>query len=389
MFMCHQVDGDGSSEEAVLEIVRLLPANAALPSVAEGGTHVEWSRDNTERQETHIRNDNDDDDDDVDDDDDTRVEWAGDMTEGEETGVPNDAEDDDDDEDDDEDDEDVEIEGNCKGVDSTAPCVKTKRIQTEEEKRLSKGVCQYGCPHYKRRCKIRAPCCNEVFWCRHCHNDAKNVSGPKRHEILRHQIQKVICALCETEQEAAQVCINCGVCMGEYFCSKCKFFDDEARGQYHCDGCGLCRVGGKSNFFHCDRCGCCYTKAIRDDHRCVERAMHHNCPVCFEYLFDSIMQTRVLKCGHTIHEQCLKEMERHNRYACPMCSKSTCDMKLVWQSRDEEIALTPMPVEYQNMKVCILCNDCSARSNVNFHILGHKCSTCGSYNTRRVAGSDH
>lgn len=28
------------------------------------------------------------------------------------------------------------------------------------------------CLHYKRRCKIRAPCCGEVFTCRHCHNEA-------------------------------------------------------------------------------------------------------------------------------------------------------------------------------------------------------------------------
>lgn len=30
-----------------------------------------------------------------------------------------------------------------------------------------------SCTHYRRRCKIRAPCCDEVFDCRHCHNEAK------------------------------------------------------------------------------------------------------------------------------------------------------------------------------------------------------------------------
>lgn len=29
------------------------------------------------------------------------------------------------------------------------------------------------CSHYKRRCRIRAPCCGEVFDCRHCHNEVK------------------------------------------------------------------------------------------------------------------------------------------------------------------------------------------------------------------------
>jgi hypothetical protein len=28
------------------------------------------------------------------------------------------------------------------------------------------------CEHYRRRCKIVAPCCGQVFPCRHCHNEA-------------------------------------------------------------------------------------------------------------------------------------------------------------------------------------------------------------------------
>jgi len=34
-------------------------------------------------------------------------------------------------------------------------------------------VCVFRCSHYRRRCKIRAPCCDEIFDCRHCHNEAK------------------------------------------------------------------------------------------------------------------------------------------------------------------------------------------------------------------------
>jgi len=30
-----------------------------------------------------------------------------------------------------------------------------------------------SCSHYRRRCHIKAPCCSEVFDCRHCHNEAK------------------------------------------------------------------------------------------------------------------------------------------------------------------------------------------------------------------------
>lgn len=35
------------------------------------------------------------------------------------------------------------------------------------------GFIIWRCSHYRRRCKIRAPCCNEIFDCRHCHNEAK------------------------------------------------------------------------------------------------------------------------------------------------------------------------------------------------------------------------
>jgi RING finger/CHY zinc finger protein 1 len=43
-----------------------------------------------------------------------------------------------------------------------------------------------------------------------------------------------------------------------------------------------------------------------------------------------------------------------------------------------------MPVEYRNMSVNVLCNDCSIEFETVFHVAGFKCSTCGGYNTRRV-----
>ncbi|KAL9251227.1 E3 ubiquitin-protein ligase RZFP34-like protein [Drosera capensis] len=36
------------------------------------------------------------------------------------------------------------------------------------------------------------------------------------------------------------------------------------------------------------------------------------------------------------------------RYACPLCSKSVCDMSKVWEKFDIGIAATPMPETYQN-----------------------------------------
>ena len=44
----------------------------------------------------------------------------------------------------------------------------------------------------------------------------------------------------------------------------------------------------------------------------------------------------------------------------------------------------PMPEEYKNTKMMILCNDCLAQSKVPFHILPGKCKSCRSYNTTRI-----
>ena len=41
------------------------------------------------------------------------------------------------------------------------------------QKQRAKGAGKHGCKHYRRRCKLVSPCCGEVFWCRHCHNDVK------------------------------------------------------------------------------------------------------------------------------------------------------------------------------------------------------------------------
>ena len=199
----------------------------------------------------------------------------------------------------------------------------------------------------------------------------------------------MVCSLCGIEQPPAGECAGCGVSFGAYFCATCVFYDDEDKGQFHCDKCvraasagggkrrrvhaherscvcaslscvrvrvcavvcvcarvcvcvcvcvcwiglgayakaaactladtlshslshahtrththsrrthtrththvlalrrcGICRVGGADQYFHCDKCGCCYSVELRDNHKCVERSMHSNCPVCFEYLFD-------------------------------------------------------------------------------------------------------
>ncbi|XP_058221470.1 E3 ubiquitin-protein ligase RZFP34-like [Rhododendron vialii] len=76
---------------------------------------------------------------------------------------------------------------------------------TKNESAMELESGNFGCIHYQRKCKIRAPCCDEIFDCRHCHNEAKNtldIDPVRRHDIPLHEIKMVICSQCGTEQES-------------------------------------------------------------------------------------------------------------------------------------------------------------------------------------------
>jgi RING finger/CHY zinc finger protein 1 len=62
------------------------------------------------------------------------------------------------------------------------------------------------------------------------------------------------------------------------------------------------------------------------------------------------------------------------------------DMKQLWQYLDNEVNITPMPKEYDNFFVDILCKDCHQESSLKFHVVGLKCQNreCGGYNTTRT-----
>ncbi|KAL5660562.1 hypothetical protein ACJX0J_027687, partial [Zea mays] len=98
------------------------------------------------------------------------------------------------------------------------------------------------------------------------------------------------------------------ICQIYKICSTCQ----AGKQQFHFDDCGICRVGGKENFFHCQTCGSCYSTTLRDRHCCIENSMKNNCPICYEYLFDSLRETSVLHCGHTMHLLCFHEMLKHD-----------------------------------------------------------------------------
>lgn len=55
-----------------------------------------------------------------------------------------------------------------------------------------RGEGLHGCQHYRRRCKLVAPCCGEVFACRHCHNDEKQAGESVRACHLERRPRKCV-----------------------------------------------------------------------------------------------------------------------------------------------------------------------------------------------------
>ncbi|XP_075058240.1 RING finger and CHY zinc finger domain-containing protein 1 isoform X1 [Mixophyes fleayi] len=230
-----------------------------------------------------------------------------------------------------------------------------------------------GCEHYTRGCELRAPCCGKFYICRLCHDNKET------HKMDRFKVTQVQCMKCKCIQKAQQTCEHCNNSFGDYFCNICHLYDKDKK-QYHCDGCGICRIGPRELFEHCTKCNLCLPLSFRGNHKCIENVSRQDCPICLEDIHTSRVGARVLPCGHLLHSTCYEDMLKQG-YRCPLCMRSALDMSRYWQQLDEEVAQTPMPSEYQNMNVYILCNDCSARSTVPFHILGMKCESCKSYNT--------
>ncbi|XP_038129566.1 RING finger and CHY zinc finger domain-containing protein 1 [Cyprinodon tularosa] len=236
-----------------------------------------------------------------------------------------------------------------------------------------------GCKHYVRSCLLKAPCCGKLYVCRLCHDAEEN------HQMDRFKVREVLCSECETLQKAQKNCQQCHVQFGEYYCDICHLFDKDKK-QYHCQPCGICRIGPREKYFHCEKCNLCLAQDLRGNHKCVENVSRQNCPVCMEDIHTSRIGAHVLPCGHLLHKTCFDDMIRTGAYRCPLCMHSAWNMEEHWELIDKEIAQTPMPTEYQGATVKVICNDCQTHCTVAFHVLGMKCAECGSYNTAQDGG---
>ena len=222
-----------------------------------------------------------------------------------------------------------------------------------------------------------------MFKCRVCHDEAKD------HQLDRKAITTIVCRHCKKEQPVSEKCVKCNTQFGEYSCLECCLFDDDtSKEQYHCQGCGICRVGGKENFNHCNTCGYCINKSIQGSHKCIPNVSKSGCPVCMDDLHSSREGITVPSCGHLIHTKCLKGMTDRGLYRCPVCNVSLADMEQQWRHLDQEVKAWPMPRRYRHFRVKILCNDCHKETEVKYHIIGMKCMDCASYNTRRIGDEE-
>jgi hypothetical protein len=92
------------------------------------------------------------------------------------------------------------------------------------------------------------------------------------HNLPRQLLQHVVCNTCQHSQPLAEgnTCRTCGTRFADYFCRDCGTANNDvpAAGYFHCDACGICRVGTRQEFFHCTGCGCCLRRALQGVSAC-------------------------------------------------------------------------------------------------------------------------
>lgn len=251
---------------------------------------------------------------------------------------------------------------------------KTKTYNDEDQEIL-------GCPHYQRNCKMECPNCCLWFGCPICHDEAI-----ADHKFQRNQTRHILCMQCFTPQTPDEFCSHCDLKFASYYCSTCILYDnDETKDIYHCGDCGICRLGlglGQ-DFFHCKGCNACLAIELQNEHRCIERVIESNCPICGEFMFTSIKPVVFMSCGHAIHQSCYDDHSKHS-YKCPTCQKTVLNMEAQFRVLDMEIRLQPLPHPYSQWSCIIRCNDCNAKSSAPYHVLGLKCDNCKSYNTAQL-----
>lgn len=128
--------------------------------------------------------------------------------------------------------------------------------------------------------------------------------------------------------------------------------------------------------------------SIADSHRCIERSTDCDCPICGDYMFTSPLTVVFMQCGHSIHLTCYYA-HMQSSYKCPICSRSIINMEVQFRKLDQSIESQPMPPQFQDTKALVYCNDCRAKSSVQYHWLGLKCGVYGAFLRSQLHQTNH
>ena len=251
----------------------------------------------------------------------------------------------------------------------------------ENEKKKNDNPIYRECKHYTRGCDIQCFQCSGWFGCRLCHDE-----DTQGHVIDRFATARCRCRFCKTEQAIGPNCDNCDKSFGDNFCLNCRMWCDFEI--FHCEDCGICRKGSRLEFEHCKSCDACMPAGHVEKEQCKAGSAGSSttsrdavCPICLDDLFASTKPWQPSPCGHRVHAHCIKEASKKGNFRCPLCKK--CLYEMDWDQVQREIELQPMPEEYLNTTRQIFCHDCETTTNdAPFHILGMRCSSCGSFNTQ-------
>ncbi|KAJ1993266.1 hypothetical protein H4R33_000724 [Dimargaris cristalligena] len=249
---------------------------------------------------------------------------------------------------------------------------------TEEELKPTYSGDGLGCPHYQRGAKMYAKCCGRWFTCRICHDEATN------HTLDRKGVKYMMCMHCQGIQEAGQVCSNmtCNEPLGEYYCDICHMWNNDPELDiFHCNDCQMCLRDRKDQYQHCFKCVRCISETLVGEHKCRENSVEVDCPICGEFLQTSRQPITIMRCGHTIHLDCLNTYMDHS-FQCPVCQKSIGDMTPLFKELEKLLDEQVMPAEYATTRSIIFCGDCEERSETKYHFLYHKCQRCNSFSTK-------
>jgi len=241
------------------------------------------------------------------------------------------------------------------------------------------------CEHYEDiRVEIFAPCCEEFHACRLCH-DAEQLS----HTIDRYAIKEVRCTGCGVgPQPKSNRCQGCDVDFAEHFCNQCNLWSNKPI--YHCDACRICYLLSPDERKHCDQCNLCYAEENNSTkkHFCPESSVDEaeECCVCLEKLYYGVKTPQRMRCGHSIHTQCMTVLLQNGDFRCPLCKKTTIDMD--WDKYGkllEELTTTITSSEESSFpaKECsVMCNDCLLTATTTTTMTSiYRCGGCGGYNT--------